>query len=649
MNNIHAGFLFSMLMLLFQVSFAQEQPSLRDRADELYSRYEFAKAVKLYARLVDTPKPRFHDMERLAESYWKMNDYESAENWYARVVQHPQSSPENRLRYGEVLKVNGKYAEAKSQLEAYANDAPHLSSYLAAQVAGCDSALWWLANPTQHKVVGEEYVNTDLSEFSPFLAGGRMYFTGEPADKSVTEAYGWTGKAFLRIFSAPLSDGKLIGGPSLADNSFNTGEYHVGPLSADKAGNTLFVTRTYAGKNPAREQEGRRRFLTRPLELHIYQRAENGWVSEPFPYNNVKEYSVGHAALSMDGLTLYFASDMPGGYGGTDIWYSERQTDGKWGTPINAGPVVNSAGDELFPTIGPDGSLYFSSDGFPGMGGLDIFKSVGKKTQWSAPENLRYPINSASDDFAYVIAEENETNVRGFLSSDRRGGKGDDDIYSFRFEKPKLIILLQGTASDKKSGDRLPGTSVTLYDGKRILLTRKQSDTNGAFEFILDQDMDYTIIGQKSGYHADSVKVSTRGIRHSDTLEVALLLEPVFKVGQTFELEKIYYDFDQYSIRPDAAEVLDELVRTMRDNPSLKIELSSHTDSRGSHAYNDLLSQRRAQSAVDYLIVRGIARDRVVAKGYGETKPVNRCVDGVACSAAEHQANRRTEVTVLAY
>ncbi|WP_188508670.1 OmpA family protein, partial [Parapedobacter pyrenivorans] len=197
--------------------------------------------------------------------------------------------------------------------------------------------------------------------------------------------------------------------------------------------------------------------------------------------------------------------------------------------------------------------------------------------------------------------------------------------------------------------ERLAGASVTLYDGNREIVARKSSDGEGAFEFVLDRDRSYTVLGQKEKYHADSAKVNTLGITKSDTLEVALLLEPVFEVGKTFELENIYYDFDKHNIRPDAAAVLDELVRTLRDNPTLKIELSSHTDSRGSDAYNEALSQRRAQAAVDYLVSRGIARDRMVAKGYGETRLVNDCGNGVPCSSEQHQANRRTEVTVLVY
>ncbi len=642
------GLVFGVFTQMISLSYAQEQPSLRDRAEELYRKYEYANAVKLYTKLADTRNPRLQDLERLADSYWQMKDYESAENWYARVVQREDASPDNLLHYGEVLKVNGKYREAKQQLEAYAARTGNASA-VAIQVAGCDSALRWMASPTLHRLRNETAVNTTNSEFAVFPIGGNVYFAGEPEGESLKGTYGWTGNAFLRVYTAPLSSAGTLGTPSLAEASINEVKYHIGPVVAEKDGNTLYATRTYAGKDGEFQKEAGRRYRTNMLELYSYRKVDGDWVAEPFAYNNVKAYSVGHAALSPDESVLYFSSDMPGGQGGTDIWYSERQADGAWGNPVNAGPAINSGGDELFPSIAPDGTLYYSSDGFAGMGGLDVFKSIGSKTNWTRPENLKYPVNSASDDFAYLIYAEDEEGFRGFLSSDRRGGKGGDDIYSFSFEKPRIIIILQGTTSDKATGERLPATSVTLYDGVREIVAKKNSSDAGTFEFILDANRDYTVLGQKEGYHADSAKVSTLGITKSDTLHVALLLEPIFKVGQTFELENIYYDFDKHNIRPDAAEILDELVRTLRDNPTLKIELSSHTDSRGSHAYNEALSQRRAQSAVDYLVSRGIARERMVAKGYGETKLVNRCADGVPCSRDEHQANRRTEVTVLEY
>ncbi|SKB58900.1 WD40-like Beta Propeller Repeat [Parapedobacter luteus] len=636
------------IALLAHPAFGQEQPGLRERADELFRKYEYANAAILYTKLADSKRPKLADLERLAHCYMQMKDYESAENWYARVVGMEDSSEENLLRYGEVLKVNGKYAEAKVQLETYAARTGDTARVNVA-IAGCDSAVVWMANPTAHKLRNEA-VNTSLAEFSVFPMGDKVYYTGEPdSHMQGVGTYGWTGNSFLRIYTADRAGDNTLHNPVIAVNSINNAPYHIGPVAAAHDGKTLYVTRTYPGKEGSVSREDRRKYMTNKLELYLYTQTDDDWEAMPFAHNDVAAYSVGHAALSGDGNILYFVSDMPGGQGGTDIWYCEKQADGSWGTPINAGATINSAGNELFPNIGPNGILYYASDGFPGMGGLDVFQATGSKATWTSPANLGYPVNSARDDFAYITNYEGEEGLAGYLSSNRKGGKGSDDIYGFTYERPKIVIVLRGTTADKNTGDRLPETMVTLYDGTRSIVAKKSSTENGTFEFVLDRNSTYTVLGQKEKYHADSAKVSTVGITTSDTLEVALLLEPVFEVGKTFELENIYYDFDKHNIRPDAAAILDELVRTLRDNPTLKIELSSHTDSRGSDAYNMALSQRRAQAAVDYLVSRGIARDRMVAKGYGETRLVNECGNGVPCSREQHQANRRTEVTVLAY
>ncbi|MFC7526100.1 OmpA family protein [Parapedobacter sp. GCM10030251] len=638
----------TILFLYGLVAVAQEQPSLRQRAAELYDRYEYAAAAALYAKLADSRKPRLEDMELAADCYRQMKDYESAENWYARVVRHEESDPENLIRYGDVLKSNGKYEQAKQQLEAYAEKTGDRER-VAVQIAGCDSAVVWMANPTIHKLRNEQAVNTELSEFGVYPAGDKVYYVGEPDALMGQQRYGWTGHPFLRVYLADRARDNRLSMPTIAEQHINNEPYHIGPVAADESGTTLYVTRTYPGKKGAKEKENGRRYQTNRLELYIHTKEGDVWTIEPFAYNNVAEYSVGHAAISADGQLLYFVSDMPGGYGGTDIWYCEKRTDGDWAPPVNAGPVLNSAADEMFPNISEAGSLYYSSDGFPGMGGLDVFRSTGTKSAWSPPENLKYPVNSAGDDFSYVLNYESDQGIAGYLSTNRRGGVGADDIYSFTFENPKIIIVLKGITADKSTGDRLAEVALVLFDGTREIVAKKSSSEDGTFQFILNPNERYTVLGQKKGYHADSAKVSTEGITKSDTLEVALLLEPVFRVGDSFELKNIYYDFDKHNIRADAAAILDELVRTMRDNPTLRIELSSHTDSRGSDAYNMVLSQRRAQSAVDYLVSRGIARDRMVAQGYGERRLVNHCSNGVPCSREEHQANRRTEVKVLNY
>lgn len=650
-KNILTGFiLFSVTILLNVFSaYAQEQPGLRERADRFYYEYQYSKAVPIYLKLADSKKPRLSDLERLAESYAKMNNYEDAENWYSRVVQDQNSKPENLLVYAEVLKQNSRYSEAKKALQDYAGKTGDQLS-VANEIAGCDSALVWMASPTLHKISNESGVNTENSDFSAFPINGKIHYAGEPELSLDSRSYGWTGNSYLRIYTADGGAGQELNNPLISQEQYNDKNYHVGPVSSDATGNTLYITRTYPGKEAEISKEDKRKYRTNKLELYIYEKDGNSsWVETPFAYNNVKEYSVGHASLSANGNILYFASDMPGGQGGTDIWYSVKQSDGTWGAPENAGTEINTDKDELFPSIAPDGTLYFSSNGLPGMGGLDIFSSTGSKGQWAKAENLKYPVNSAGDDFAFISTEVTDQGMAGYLSSNRNTGKGGDDIYSFNYTKPKIILVLKGVTYNKNTKEILPETSVTLFSGAREVIGKQSTKGDGIFIFELDEDSDYKVLGQKTSYYSDSAMVSTKGITRSDTLYASLYLEPLFEVGKKFVLENIHYDFDKSNIRKDAAEILDELVRTMRDNPTLKIELSSHTDSRGSDSYNEALSQRRAQSAVDYLVSRGISRDRMVAKGYGERRLLNRCSNGVACSIAEHQENRRTEVEVLEF
>src|SRR5690606_7700565 len=304
--------------------------------------------------------------------------------------------------------------------------------------------------------------------------------------------------------------------------------------------------------------------------------------------------------------------------------------------------------DEMFPNIHGD-ILYFSSNGHIGMGGLDIFLAHGARSNFETPINLGHPVNSASDDFSFLIVEEDEETKYGYLSSNPMGGSGSDDIYSFNYVRPRITIVVCGLVRKKENGDLLPGSGVTLFGPQGQIVAKKLSDDQAAFTFTIEPGMDYRLYGEKQGYFPDSLTVEPIQANRDTVVRIALNLQPVFKVGDKFVLENIYYDFDKHNIRPDAALILDKLVATMRDNPTLRIELSSHTDSRGTHKYNERLSQRRAEAAVNYIVSRGIARDRLVAKGYGETRLVNHCADGVSCTPAQHQANRRTEVEVLEF
>lgn len=568
---------FVALLCFLTPSLAQEQVGLRERANQLYKAYKYASASKIYLKLSSKKKPNLQDMERLADCYFKMNNYEDAEKWYAYIAVFPGSKPENLINYGESLKAIGNYDKAKQVLKDYVAKTGNFKD-VANAIAGCDSALVWIAKPTAHVIKNEAAVNTKNAEFSVFTLGNDVYYAAERENHSNVETYGWTGNSFLKLYTAKRNADHSLSTPKLMQNVINEEIYHVGPAASNKTGDVLYITRTYPGNQGAISKEKGRKYQINKLELFIQKKINGIWQkAEPFPYNNVKQYSVGHASLSTDEKKIYFISDMPGGKGGTDIWFCELQSDGQWSTPVNAGNIINTAGEEMFPSIAADGTLFYSTDGLPGMGGLDIFSSKGELANWSQPVNLGYPINSAGDDFAFTITD---SYTSGYLSSNRKGGEGNDDIYSFNIDLAKIIPP------------------------------------------VIDKP---------------------------DTMVRPISEKALFEKGKALAIRNIHYDFDKANIRPDAALILDELVRTMNKYPSLKVELGSHTDSRGMEIYNLDLSQRRAQSAVNYLVKSGVARDRMVAKGYGETRLLIGCSNKMRCTAAEHQVNRRTEFIVLEY
>lgn len=645
-NYLIYGILVFLALFIYVDVSGQEQPTRRNRAEMYFNKLEYANAAGAYERLVDTKRPRVVDMEKLAESYLRINRYDLAENWYARVVGEKEASQAAHLNYAKALKQRGKYAEAKRQYEIYMSKYGR-SETIEREIQGADSAIVWMENPLPYQLRNEETINTARAEFSTALYGDGLLYTAEPST-SISKRSGMTGESYLRVYSAHTDAQGHLRDAALYGQSVNNASYHVGPVASNEAGDVLYVTRTYDGKDTERFSDNNVKWRKQNLELKVYRQSGDSWEEEDFPYNDVQRYSLGHAALSTDGTLLYYASDMPGGYGGVDIWYSELQPDGSWGRPQNAGSAINTGGDEMFPSIYGE-TLYFSSNGHVGMGGLDIFRANGAKSNFGTPKNLEYPVNSASDDFAFLIVQEDKDSKQGYLSSNRVGGQGSDDIYSFHYARPPIRIILEGITRSKTTGDILAESTVTLFGPNGQIIAKKLSDDRAFFTFDIDADTHYRLYGEKESYFPDWLSVGPIQASKDTVVRVALNLQPVFTVGDKFVLENIYYDFDKHNIRADAALILDKLVATMRDNPSLKIELSSHTDSRGTHRYNEALSQRRAQSAVEYLVSRGISRDRLVAKGYGETRLVNHCSDGVSCSPAQHQANRRTEVEILAF
>lgn len=570
---------------------AQEQLNKIQLADNLFDRYEYFRSLAIYLELANKNNPKLHAVERVADCYRLMNDYDKAEEWYSKAVAFGETDAIDHYYYAEILLRNKKFNEAREQYKAYY--ALENSDQLPFKLATCDSAQKWMKLPVNlFTIKNEQKYNTRFSEWGLNYAGktGFVFTSDRFADdkKMKNKVYNRTGDGFFKMYH---SEGDISIPLELKTKNspiFDAG-YHVGPMIFTNSGDTAYltITTTLPKSKLARDYDskGIQRLYTRRLELVIAIKVNGQWSNfKNFKYNNLREYSVGHATLSNNGNVIYFTSDMPGGEGGTDIWYCVKQGDGDWGEPVNCGKVINTKGDEAFPNLSDDGILYYSSTGLPGMGGLDIFKSRGEKSTWARPVNLKYPVNSTSDDFYFITRD----SLTGYFSSNREGGKGNDDIYSFDYTPPPPV--LSAAFSNKMLKPGLSATPPAPMPASTILTLKK---------------------------------------------------------GEGFILNNIYYDLNKSDIRPDAAVELSKVAAILREHPSIRIEVGSHTDARAPSAYNLTLSNKRAAAAVNFLVNHGVARNRLVAKGYGDTQLLNKCTKGEYCSDADHQVNRRTEIHIL--
>ncbi len=592
---------------------AQEQLSVKKQADKLYDRYEYFKSLSFYLKLADNDNNDSRLEERIGDCYRNIKHYDEAETWYQKAVASPQASQASHYYYAEVLQRNKKFDLAKKQ---YVLGMTGDTKALVLKLSTCDSAARWMKQKPVFSVNNSDSLNTEYSDWGLNFDRGSKIFTSDRKNADEHIDYR-TGNNWFKLFYTPEPGAAvrqlfLI---SALQDIFKE-SYHVGPIAYNAAADTAYITVNTSDavkeviidhNNP----QSKKLAYTRRLKIVMASRKSVNWtIFANFPYSDILKYSVGNAALSKDGKEIYFTSDMPGGLGGTDIWYCERQGNGTWGKPVNCGPVINTKEDEDFPTIGGDSALYYSSKGLPGMGGFDIYKAKGKQAQWSSAKNLKYPINSTSDDF-YLTTNDG---VSGYLSSNREGGKGNDDIYSFGVYKDTIPSKNNILASNGKNGPL------------------NQNGPGG------------TIGNDPLTSGGKSIQNSTTGSKNKGT-------EPVTEVPDEVKsapvLKTIYYDLNKAAIRPDAAGAMDKLVLALKQQPSLKIAISSYTDSRASEAYNIILSQLRAEVAVAYLVDKGIDPARLTARYYGKTHLVTNCPDGVNCTEAEHQLNRRTEFAIV--
>ena len=499
-------------------------------------------------------------------------------------------------------------------------------------------------NPGVYKIKNLD-INTKYSDFgTAFLGRDRVVFAA-PTDKTKVIKKVWyeNGQPFLDLYVGLITEDQELIDKRLLSGDVNT-KFHEGGVAFTRDLKTIYYTaNNYYEKKFLTDSAG-----INNLQIFRSTMDENGkWEHKEKLSINSDEFSTGHPALSYDETKLYFVSDRPGGYGQTDIWVVDIHEDGSLGTPRNLGSKINSQGREMFPFIDKDNILYFSSDGHPGYGELDVFASKFYDHSVSEPVNLGQPINSEYDDFAFII---DDLKDKGFFSSNRPEGKGDDDIYSF-LASPGLYIHctqpITGVVRSESSGELIPGATVELRNNLGEVLETTTADAVTAVYNLYQATCDSTfvVVGMNKGYLNDEKMANTVNDIDAEPLHIDLRLPDQF-VSNKVNINTIYFDFDKYNIRPDAAKELDKVVQVMKEYPELRIDAASYTDSRGTKAYNLKLSEKRAKATVDYIVSKGISRDRLTYKGYGESNLVNGCSDGVKCTEAQHQENRRTDFTI---
>ena len=602
-------------------------------ANRFYNNLGFAKAIPLYEKALE--KKNIPDAKiKLADAYRKINNSVKAEYWYSQVVNMPQCKPENKLFYAEELIKNGKYNEAEKWLVLYEKENP---SDKRTAVIKNSSFLFetFYSDSSLYRVELLKLDNSLISDFCPVYYKSGIVFTSEKNNTGADNYSLWTNRPFLDLFFLETSNPSKFSSPELLKGKINS-KYNDGPVTFNKEGTEAYFTRNNFENRKAKKN------IDGIVNLKIYKASLVGdeWTNiESMPFNS-DIFSNGHATLSSDGLTMYFVSDRPNGVGGTDLYFSSFK-ENKWTQPVSLGNVLNTPGDEMFPYLHNDTILYFASDGFAGLGGLDIFYSIKKNNQWTEPVNMGYPINSCRDDFGYISDAEGNT---GYFSSSRMGNGDIDNIFSFT-RKDRRIIL-NGLVVEKNTQEPIGEAKIELAIKENKSIEFLNSDFLGIFKYEMLNSQTYKISVSKEGFLTQTKEITAINSSGENTLEIKFELEKI-EINIPIVLENIYYDFDQWNIRDDAARELDKLAEIMSSNPNIKIELSSHADSRGTVDYNQQLTQKRAEAAVDYLVTKNVSSERMIAKGYGESKLLNNCVDGVACIETLHQQNRRTEFKII--
>lgn len=631
-------------------SYSQKTSKTEVKGDKQYDKLAYIDAVKTYERIYNKGYKSPDMLLKIGNGYYFNAELEKANKFYDELyASNPEQEAEFYFRFAQTLRAIKDYTKADAMMAKFSEKSGNDSR---AQLFSKNrDYLAEIKNNSGRYKIENAGINTKYSDYGPAFMGTKVIFSSARDTGNFSKRiHTWTGEYFTNLYSSAISEDGSLGAVEKFGNKLNT-KFHEDTPAFTKDGGTVYFTRN-------NYLDGRGFDASKVTLLKIYSAKvgkDGKWTDiKALPFNS-DSYQVAHPALSADEKTLYFASDMEGTRGLSDLYRVKINDDGSFGTPENLGDAINTPGRETYPFVNSDNELYFASDGQPGLGGLDIFITRIPKDgslNFKQVLNVGEEANSSKDDFALIIDSKTK---RGFLSSNRDGGQGNDDIYKFLETRPIWCEqVLFGVVTDEKTHEVLPNAKLILFDEKFKQLKETTSDKDGKYEFTdVECGTKYYV---RTSLETYTTKESPVIIGKTDgKTELNIELEKTQKeakpgddIADIFGINLIYFDLDKWNIRPDAAVDLAKVLDVLEQYPTMKIDIRSHTDSRASAAYNAKLSDRRAKSTRDWLISKGIAKERLTAKGYGESQLVNKCADGVQCTEEEHQLNRRSQFIITA-
>ena len=616
-------------------------------ADKKYENFAYIDAIKTYEKVAKKGYKSEEMFQKLGNSYYFNSELEKAAKWYGELfAMNSDQESEYYYRYAQSLKSIGENDKSNEILEKFYQKAGNENR--AKLFEKNKNYLEKIKENSGRYQVEDAGINSKYSDYGSSIYKNQLIFSSSRDTGSLGQRkHKWTGQYFSNLYYSKLGEEMTTGKIGKLSKIINSKFHEATPIYT-KDGNTMYFTRN----NFLDGKRGRND--NKVTLIKIYKASlENGkWtkISElPFDSNY---YSTAHPVLSPDEKTMYFSSDMPGTLGQSDLFKVKLNEDGTFGTPENLGNTINTEGRETFPFVTDENELYFATDGYPGLGGLDVFVSkINADGSFDEVQNVGEGVNSPKDDFAYLIDTKTR---RGFFTSNREGGQGYDDIYKFlETRKLKCEQELYGIVTDLASSQVLPDTKIILFDNQFNIINTTFSDPKGYYAFAVDCGKSYNVRASKEDYTTKEQKVTIKKENGKTNLPIALE-KAVCKVavgddlGRCFGIKMIYFDFDKSDIRVEAALDLEKILDVMNQYPLMKLDIRSHTDSRGTSKYNEALSDRRAKSTINWLVKNGVKANRLIGKGYGENLLVNKCSDGVECTEEEHQLNRRSEFIITA-